>query len=225
MFDYARNMQLAVKDMARRSAVKAAAGGIMVVGLGFLLAALWSWLATELGWGSTYASLAIGGAFLVIGLIAISAAGRVRHQPPTTDDLKREVEARISLVADAASNRARAEAMRIVDTATGRVSDIVDRAAGSASRFVSETEHKVRDLTRDTAAMAGLTPENIEAAKETAQDYAEKAQRAANSNPGSMAKLIGAFAVGVAVASKLRGRKRDRYDDEFYDDYDDDLLA
>lgn len=225
MFDYARNMQLAVKDMARRSAVKAAAGGVMIVGLGFLLAALWSWLATELGWGSTYASLAIGGGFLVIGLIMITAAGRARHHAPTADDLKREVEARISLAADAAAGRARAEAMRIVDTATGRVTDIVDRAAGNASRFVSETEHKVRDLTRDTAAMAGLTPENVEAVKETAQDYAEKAQRAANSNPGSMAKLIGAFAVGIAVASKLKGgRRTDDDDDYLYDEYDDDLV-
>ncbi|AUH63528.1 hypothetical protein [Paracoccus zhejiangensis] len=219
MFDYARNMKLAVQDTLRRSALKAAAGGVMVIGLGFLLAALWSYLATGLGWGAMNASLAIGGGFLLIGLILLMVGGRVTHEAPTTDDLKREVEARLTLAADAAALRARSEAMRIVDGATDRANALLDRATGTANRFVSDTGETVRD----TARKVGLSAENVEAAKETVQEGARQAKAAANSNAGSMAKLVGAFAIGLTLASKLGERRRrdDAFDDGAYDDFDD----
>ena len=219
MFDYARNMKLAVQDTLRRSALKAAAGSVMLLGLGFLLAALWSYLATGLGWGAMNASLAIGGGFLLIGVILMMVGGRVTHQAPTTDDLKREVEARLTLAADAAALRARTEAMRVVDGAADRANALLDRASGTASRLVGDAG----DTVRETAHKVGLSSENVEAAKESVQEGVRQAKVAANSNAGSMVKLIGAFAVGITLASKLGDRRRrdeDYYDDDF-DDYDD----
>ena len=92
MFDYARNMQLALTDVARRTAMKVAGGVVIVLGAGFLLAALWTFLADTLGWGPLWASLAIGVLFVVIGLVVMSRGGQVKHPVPTTDDLKAEVE-------------------------------------------------------------------------------------------------------------------------------------
>ena len=44
MFAYARNMQLALGDKLRRAGLTAGAGVFLLIGLGFLLAALrWSW--------------------------------------------------------------------------------------------------------------------------------------------------------------------------------------
>lgn len=215
MFDYARNMKLAVQDTLRRSALKAAAGSVMLLGLGFLLAALWSFLATNLGWGAMNASLAIGAGFLLIGVIVMMVGGRVTHEAPTTDDLKREVEARLTLAADAAALRARTEAMRVVDGAADRANALLDRATGSASRLVGDAG----DTVRETARKVGLSSENVEAAKESVQEGARQAKAAANSNAGSMAKLVGAFAVGLTLASKL-GERRGR-DDDYYDDFDD----
>ena len=60
MFDYARNMQLALSDAGRRAGMKAAAGVVALIGAGFLVAALWTFLAYHLHWGSLGASLAIG---------------------------------------------------------------------------------------------------------------------------------------------------------------------
>lgn len=215
MFDYMRNMKLAVQDTVRRSALKAAAGGVMVIGLGFLLAALWSYLATGLGWGAMNASLAIGGGFMLVGLVLFLVGGRAAHPAPTTDDLKREIEARLTLAADAAAGRARAEAMRVVDGVSDRANALLDRASGSANRLVGDTADKVRD----TARKVGLSAENLESARETAQDYTDQARAAANSNAGSMAKLIGAFAVGITLAAKLREGKRGDFDDYGDDAY------
>lgn len=67
MFDYAQRLQLALGDTARRSAIKLVAGLFLLVGLGFLIAALWSWLAIGLGLGATYASLIVGGSFSLVG--------------------------------------------------------------------------------------------------------------------------------------------------------------
>ena len=74
MFDYAQRLQLALGDVVRRSALKVIAGVVLAVAIGFLLAALWSWLAHGLGWGATMASLAIGGGFVVIGAIILMVA-------------------------------------------------------------------------------------------------------------------------------------------------------
>ena len=208
MLDYAQRLKLALGDVARRSAFKAVAGVLFAIGAGFLLAALWSWLATGLGWGSVNASLAIGAGFVVIGLLLLLLT-RPRHRMPTTDDLKKEVQARVNLAADAAVNRARSEASRMVDMAENKVHSVMDQASFRANKFASDTERRVQDLARDTARKAGLTPENVDAARQAAGRASDKARVAANSNAGSMAKLLAAFAVGVTLAAKLRENRRD----------------
>lgn len=216
MHSYAQRLKLALADTARRSAFKAVAGVLFAIAAGFLLAALWSWLAHGLGWGSAVASLAIGAALLVIGLVVMMLA-RPRHPMPSSEDLKHEVQAQINLAADAAVLRARSEAARMVDMAGNKVHSVMDQASYRAHKFASDTERRVQDLARDTAQRAGLTPENTKAAKDAARHVSDRAKVAANSNAGSMAKLLAAFAVGVTLAARLRENRRD-------DDYDDDLI-
>lgn len=187
MFDYTRRLQLALGDMLRRSAMKIVAGAVIAVGVAFLVAALWTWLAYGLGWGSMLASLAIGGGLLVIGLLILLLAKTPRHQMPTSDELKREVDMRVGLATDMATERARGEAARMVSMAESKLFSLFGGAKKSA-RKAARTRRKV--------------------------------SAAANSNTGSMVKLLVAFGIGAAVASKLRGSGRDR-DDE--GDYDDDL--
>src|SRR5690606_13090391 len=107
MFDYAKNLQLALKDIGRRVGMQAGAAVVMVIGAGFLLAALWTFLAYTLDWGSLGASLAIGLLFLIIGFIVLKMGQTVKHPVPSTDELKAEVETRVSLAADAALEKAR----------------------------------------------------------------------------------------------------------------------
>lgn len=218
MFDYAQRLQLALGDSARRTGLKAAAGGALLVAAGFLIAALWSWLARDLGWGATLASLSVGGLFLVIGVIILMTASRPRHVMPTTDDLKREVEARISLATDAAVNRARAEAARVADMAENKVQSLMDTAEFRANKLAADAERRVHGFVRDTAQGVGLTTDNLRAAREGAKDAGAAVSRAASSNPGSMAKLIGAFAVGVTLAARLREGRRPRPQAEEPDD-------
>ena len=105
MFDYVNRLQLALGDKARRAGMKAGAGVALLIGAGFLLAALWSWLAWQLDLGPTYASLIIGGVFALIGLIVWASGSKERHAVPSTDDLRSEVETRLSLAADAAIDK------------------------------------------------------------------------------------------------------------------------
>lgn len=188
MFDFTRRIQLALGDTLRRSAMKIVAGVILAVGAGFMIAALWTWLAHELEWGSMFASLAIGGGFMVIGLLVLLMAKNPRHAMPSSDDMKREVDMRVNLATNAASERARGEAARIVSMAESKLFSLFGGARKSARR-AARSKRKV------TAA--------------------------ANSNTGSMVKLLVAFGIGAAVASKLRGGSQDP--DEFDDDYDDGL--
>lgn len=208
MFDYVQKLQLALTDTARRSAMKAVAGLVLAVGAGFMLAALWTWLAYDLMWGATLASLTIGGAFVIIALIMLLMSNSRRHQMPTGDDLRREVEERISFAADAAVGRARAEAAHVMDMAGQRVTSLIDQAGDRASRFAGDAERKVVGAARSV----GLTSENLDAAK-------DKVSQANDSNAGSMAKLIGAFAVGVTVAAKLRESRRNNNRDDYGDDF------
>lgn len=227
MFDFARNVKLAITDTLRRTAVKAAGGAVIALGAGFLLAALWSFLATDLGWGSTLASLTVGGLFVVLGVVGILVAGGKKHKMPTTDDLRNEVQARVSLAADAAVDRARVEAARFVDMAEDRVHSLIDRAGDKAGQVVSGAERTAYGFARDTARKVGLTSENVEAAQDTARNIADRVHKAADTNAGSMAKVVGAFAVGVAIASKLQQWRQDDdltdaeiaelYDDEYFE--------
>ncbi|MBC9245944.1 phage holin family protein [Paracoccus sp. 11-3] len=213
MFDYAQRLQLALTDTARRTGMKVAAGLIAVVGAGFLVAALWSWLAYHLDWGPMLASLAVGGGFLVLALIVFATSNRTRHRMPTTDDLKQEVETRLTLAADAAANRARNEASRVLDMAGNKVTSLMDDASYRANKLASDAEQRVYGV----AQSVGLTSENIDRTKAKAAEVKQKVAEASNSNAGSMLKLLGAFAIGVTMAAKLREA---RNDDDHYDEDD-----
>lgn len=220
MFDYINNMQLALAEKARRSSLKAAAGGVASIGAGFLVAALWSWLTWGLGLGATVASLIVGGLFLFMALIIWLMAGAPQHPMPSSDDLKNEVEARLGLAADAALNKARFKAEETMDNAQARVSSLINGVESRARGVVDKAEATVHSaasgvsgIASGTAQKAGLTRENVEAAREKVEQVTES--RAA---PGL--GLAGAFAVGMAVAGTLRKRRRRRQPDDYYADYD-----
>lgn len=218
MFDFARKVKLAVGDTVRRAAMKAGAGVLGVVAGGFLLAALWSFLATELGWGSALASLAIGGLLAVIAGVLVALGSRRKHEMPSTDDLKREVEARVTLAADAAAAKAQAEAARILDMAETKAHVLMDQASYRAAKLANDAERKVFGSVRETARAVGLTGASQRPNQSTAA-HADLSGRAGGGNANGMAKALGMLAVGITLAAKLQDRRRqDR-------DYDpDDLI-
>ena len=219
MFDYAQRLQLALKDTARRSAMKAAAGVILAVAAGFLVAALWSFLAHDMDWGPALASLAVAALFIVAGLILFMMSKKTKHEMPTTDDLKKEVEARVSLAADAAVEKARFEAERVVDMAGNKVSSLMDEASYRATKLADDTERRVFGVARSAAQAVGFTQSNLDTVRSKVEDAQDTLSRANSTNAASMAKLLGAFAIGVTLAAKLRER-----DDEDDYDYQDDIL-
>lgn len=216
MFDYAQRFKLALKDMARRSAMKLVAGVILALASGFLIAALWSFLADTLEWGPAMASLAVGGLFLVAAGVIWAMSRTAQHQMPTKEDLRREVEARASLAAEAAAERARAEAARLMDMAGNKVVSLMDDASYRASKLADDTERRVFGAVRNVAESTGLTERNIRTVRSKIDDATDTLSRASNSNAGSIAKIVGAFAVGVTLAAKLsesRGRDNAYRDD------------
>ncbi|MTE02162.1 phage holin family protein [Paracoccus sp. YIM 132242] len=213
MFDYAQRLQLALKDTARRSAMKAAAGVILVVAVGFLIAALWSFLAHDLGWGPALASLVIGGVFVLIAIILLAVSKKPKHEMPTTEDLRKEVEARITLAKDAAIDKARSEAERMMDVAGNKVVSLMDEASFRANKLADDTERRVYGVARHAAESVGLTSTNISTMRSKIDDATNTLSRANNSNAASIAKLLGAFAVGITLAAKLR-EGRESEDDE-----------
>lgn len=215
MFDFARNAKLAIGDSIRRAAMKVVAGLVAAVGGGFLLAALWSFLANELGWGSALASLVIGVGFVLIAVLLIAVSSRKKHEMPTTDDLKHEVEARVSMAADAAVGRARQEADRIVHLAETKAVSVMDQATYRASKLANDTERKVFGSLRDTAQAVGLTSANARKVQRSANQARQQVKQSANSDTGSMAKLFAAFAVGITLAAKLQESRQDRDPDDF----------
>lgn len=219
MFDYAQRLQLALKDTARRSAMKAAAGVILAVAAGFLVAALWSFLAHDMDWGPALASLAVAALFIVAGLILFMMSKKTKHEMPTTDDLKKEVEARVSLAADAAVEKARSEAERVVDMAGNKISSLMDEASYRATKLADDTERRVFGVARSAAQAVGFTQSNLDTVRSKVEDAQDTLSRANSTNAASMAKLLGAFAIGVTLAAKLRER-----DDEDDYDYQDDIL-
>lgn len=247
MFDYSRKMRLALSDQARRIGLKAAAGAVLAIGGGFLLSALWLWLAHLPGWGPLGASLAIGLGFVILGLLILVLAGRVRHRPPEAEELRSEVEERLALAADAVLGKvgakaeeamdrvqeragrvlgdAQARAGHLVDLAGNRVTSLMDSVSYKADRLAGDGEARARNAARQArdaaSAKMGLTPEQM---SEKASRGFERARR---SNLAAMAPVIGAFAVGLTLASRLQGwRHRDDegedaleefLDDEFHD--------
>ena len=220
MFDYAQRLQLALKDTARRSVIKVAAGVVLAVAAGFLIAALWSFLAHNMGFGPAGASLAVAALFIVIGLILFAVSKTTHHEMPTTDDLRKEVEARVTLATDAAVERARFEAQRAVDMAGNKVSSLMDEASYKVTKLADDTERRVFGVARNAAHAVGFTQANLDTARHKVEGATDTLSRASNSNAGSMAKLLGAFAIGVTVAAKLREQRDD--DDDY--DYRDDIL-
>lgn len=218
MFDYARNMQLALSDAGRRAAMKAAAGAVFALAAGFLIAALWTFLARNLGWGPLGASLAIGILFAIGGVVLLSMSKKVQHPVPSTDELKAEVETRLSLAADAALEKARIKATEVVDTVENKVHSLMDEAAYKAEKFASDAEAKVQGFTRNVAGQAaqkvGLTPSFLAEAQDTVD-------RVKHSNMATIPPLLSAFAIGIAIANRVQAW---RHSDEGhgYDPYDDD---
>lgn len=236
MFDYARNMQLALSDIGRRAGLTAAAGALLLVGLGFLLAALWTYLAHHLGWGSLYASLAIGGVFFVIGLIILAAGGRKRHAIPSTDDLQAEVEQRLGDAtdkvigkvrdrADEVVETARAKATAVVSDAESRVHGLVDDVTYRLDSFADAAETRIGGVARNTAQAVGITPEMVQGATEAARDGLDRFKQ---SRAAPAVGVAGALALGLAAANTLSGLLRRDHDDasweddDYYDDYDED---
>lgn len=215
MFDYARNMQLALTDKLRRAGMLAVAGLAALIAAGFLLAALWIWLAWHLLWGPLLASLAIGAGFLLIALGLMLVAGKERHPTPTTDELKAEVEHRLMVAADLAvekvtgaadmaMDRASEKAEHLAEATRQRVHSVVDDLSYRADRLADRAEARVhgaaRGLGESAARGLGLPPDAVERAVSGASQ-----SRAAPFMP-----LIGAFAVGLTLASRLRRRDDDR---------------
>ena len=144
MFDYARKMQLAASDLGRRAGMKAAAAVAALIAAVFLLMALWTFIARTLDWGPLAASLIIGLLFLAAAAIVWMMSNRVKHPVPSTDELKREVEARVSLATEAALDRAKEKAREVVDMAGNKASALMDEASYKAAAFVDDTEAKVQ---------------------------------------------------------------------------------
>lgn len=238
MFAYAKNMQLALSDKLRRTGLAAGAGVVLMLGAGFLLAALWTYLAYHLGWGSVVASLAIGGALVVIGLICLIMAKRERHRAPTADELKSEVSEQISLMAntaisrasdaaDAAFGRANDTANEFLQRAEHKAHSVADDLSYRANRFADHAEAKVygsaRHMGEKTAQTFGISPQLMRMAS-------EKLGNGKGSNAATLAPVLGAFAIGITLASRFQDwRHRDdaaypEDDDDYYDedtDFDD----
>lgn len=211
MFAYVRNMQLALTDKLRRAGLTAGAGGFLLIGLGFLLAALWTWLAYHLDWGALAASAVMGGGFVLIGLALLVAARKERHAAPTAEDLKAEIEAQVNLMTDAAV----AKASEAADAALARVS-------GKAGRLMGLAEQKVHSAVDGLSYKADRYADRAEgSAYRIARDVENSAQNAPNI--AVIAPLIGAFALGVTLAGRVqdwRHRGERSWDDDDYAGFD-----
>lgn len=219
MFDYARKLQLAATDIGRRAGLKAAAGVIALVAAGFLLAALWTFLARTLGWGPLWASLAIGVLFAVVAGVLLAMSNTVKHPVPSTEELKREVEARASLATEAALDKAKEKAREVVDMAENKVHGLIDTASYKASSLVGDAEARVQKFAHSTLESAGhklgLDSGAVEDVKAFVGDF--RASRAAPA-----IGLLGAFAVGMAFASRMGQGRGGRADDDWSGDWSED---
>ncbi|MDF3608475.1 phage holin family protein [Paracoccus sp. DMF-8] len=222
----------------RRVSMKLAAGILILIGAGFLLAALWTWLADGLDWGPLYASLALGAVFVLIGLVLIVATGSARHKPPTSDELRADIEERVSLAtgvvmdrvttgAEDAIGRVQQKAGQLADAAGNRVQRLVDSVSYGADRFVGSAEARVVGAARragdEVSQKLGIGDDQKE---RIAQGFEKGFEKAKSSNAAALAPVIGAFAVGLTLAQKFVARRRDDGDlydddDDYYDDDDD----
>ncbi|MDO5606528.1 MAG: phage holin family protein, partial [Paracoccus sp. (in: a-proteobacteria)] len=214
MFDYVNKLQLALGDKARRTSLKAGAGVVALIGVGFLLAALWSWLAWNLDLGPAMASLMIGGAFAVIGLGLWAMSRAERHAMPATEELRREVEARLSLATDAALDKARFKAEETLDSAQERVVSLIHSVEDRARGFVGDAEARVYGFANRAGGVAGSAARSVGLTEERLRGARDGLDRAARSRAAPGVGLLGAFAVGLAIAGAIsrRGSSRDNDD-------------
>lgn len=194
MLDYARRLRSAVSDTGRRAGLKAAAGILGAVAAGFLVAALWTFLRHHAGLGSLGASLVVALLFAAGAGVLWAMGSEVRHPVPGTDELKREVEARARLAADAAVEKARVAAVRVVDHAETKAQAVVDAAAQKAHGLADTAEAKVHGLTGGvaTGADAGLAA-------------VSRVIRDAKASPTATAMALAVF--GVAAFSAFKDRR------------------
>ncbi|MFV0410373.1 MAG: hypothetical protein ACK5LJ_11965 [Paracoccus sp. (in: a-proteobacteria)] len=208
MFDYVNQMQRALGSKAKRAAIKSGGAAAILLGTGFLLAALWTWIASELG--AIYASLILGGVFTAAGLAIWIFATSVRYPVPGTDELRRQVGEQVDLVADVVAEKLRTRAHDAMNNAQTRFTSLL---GASPDRMSDEAEEDPQDLRDSAADLAGQASETIQQARETFE-------RVAASRAGPAIGVAGAFAVGMILAGVLR-KRRDPRDDEYYY-YDDD---
>lgn len=209
MLDYARRLRLAVSDAGRRAGLKAAAGALIAVAAGFLVAALWTLLARHAGLGSLGASLAVAALFGAGAAILWMMGTRVRHPAPGAEDLKREIEARASLAAEAALDKAKAKAVEVVDHAENRAHSLLDTANHKAHELAHNAEARVLGI-------AGGAAENVSRRAEaslSAVNEVVMTVRQARATPG--AALLTAAVVGLALAGAIRGRDAVGHDDTY----------
>lgn len=209
MLDYARRLRLAVSDAGRRAGLKAAAGALVAVAAGFLVAALWTLLARHAGLGSLGASLAVAALFGAVAAILWMMGSKVRHPAPTTEDLKREVEARASLAAEAALDKAKAKAVEVVDHAENRAHSLLDTANHKAHELAHNAEARVLGIAGGAAeTVSRRAEEGLSAVNEVVMTV-----RQARATPG--AALLTAAVVGLALAGAIRGREAVGHDDTY----------
>ncbi|MFT4013070.1 MAG: phage holin family protein [Paracoccus sp. (in: a-proteobacteria)] len=215
MFAYTRNMQLALTDKLRRAGLMAGAGVLFALAAGFLLAAVWVFLAHNLHWGPLWASLAIGGALLLIGLICLAVAGREKHPVPSTDELKSEVQEQLHLMADAAMAKASDKVEVTIGKAADRASQLLDRAEQKAHSMADDVNYRASRLADGAEARV------YGAARRMGDEAAQRLGFAARpggerpSNLRSLAPVLGAFALGITLASRLQDwRHQDDGEDE-----------
>lgn len=223
MFDYVRKLKLAASDMGRRVGLKAAAAAVGLVAAGFLIAAFWTLLAYTFDLGSLWASVIVFVVFAIIAAVLWSMSNTVKHPVPSTDELKREVEARASLAAEAGLEKAKIKAREVVDLADNRIHSLLDTASEKAATLVDNAEAKVQRFTRtavvDAADKVGLNQERID-------DLSDMATRVRESRAAPAIGVAGALVLGLALASRLAGRNDD-LDYAYYDgeDWDDEPYA
>ena len=212
MFDYIDRMRLALGDKARRTGMKAAAVAALLIGSGFLLAAAWSWIAWGLELGPIGASLVIGGIFALAGMILWGMAATERHKVPGTEDLKNEVSARLNLAAEAAIGKVRHGAETVMDSAQTRVSSLFGIRGGAAEGADGDSRDGGGNPVSEAAETVG----------EALKDARETLDRAVATKAGPAIGLAGAFALGVMIASAMKGRREDDGWDDWDEDWDGD---
>lgn len=93
---------------------------------------------------------------MAIGLILLLLARNERHPLPTPDELKTEVEAQVSGMADAAIARVSGAADQVVERATGKASRLMGLAGQKARSATDDLAYRARSLCRP-GRVAGLS--------------------------------------------------------------------